>query len=110
MGIDYKPDTLLNLSVDQFIHSSQLYKADPKEKKTETEKSVNLSKFTQPVIAEVGFETGQYGYRAYIPNHITLLILYNFMMGTGTGLRIIYQVPNHKPEQQFRHRLCVKAL
>jgi len=96
--------------VDQFIHASQLCKADPKEKKTETEKSVNLSKFTQPVIAEVGFETGQYGYRAYIPSHITIPILYNFVMGTGTGMRIIYQVPNHKLEQQFRNRLCVKDL
>lgn len=69
MGTDYKPGTLLNLGVDQFIRSSQLYKADSEaEKKTETEKSteksVNLSKFTQPVMTEVGFETGQYGYRA----------------------------------------------
>lgn len=32
------------------------------------------------------------------------------MIGTGTGVRIIYQVPSHKLEQQFRNWLCVKDL
>lgn len=61
MGTDHKPGTLLNLCVDGFISSSQLCKADLKEWgiKTETEKSVNLSRVTQPVKTEVGFETGQ---------------------------------------------------
>lgn len=63
MGTDYKPGTLLNLCVDGFISSSQLYKADLKEggikTETEKEKSVNLSRVTQPVKTEVGFETGQ---------------------------------------------------
>ena len=99
--------------MDQFTLSSQLYKAGPKEekkKKTEPEKSVNLSKFTQPVMTEVGFESRPHGYRAYIPNHVILPMLYHFMIGTGTGIRIIFQVPNHKLEQQFRNQLCVNGL
>lgn len=41
MGTDYKPGTLLNLGVDQFIRSSQLYKADSEAEKKNWNREVN---------------------------------------------------------------------
>lgn len=55
----------------------------------------------------MGFEARHYIYRAYIPNQLFQFFM-NFMSGTSLGIRIIYQLPNLNPEQQFKNWLCVK--
>lgn len=93
--------------INSFIPHNTSIRQILRERKQKTwniERLINLSKFIQPVMTEVGFEPRQHSCRAYIPTHTTLSIFHEFYDCHWHGHQ------NNIPGSKSQHRTAVQQL